>query len=159
MPARILVPLKRHDRFEELEPYLQLLACRGSTVVFLIPMERNPFPWWLEAISVPARDCRDVMPIAILAATSSCEHQLQRAAQRLAVIRRILEAQGVVVHVECYEGSLKSALARYCKAGGRTIVLRRKLPIKWRALFSFMRWRIRPSEPVAMTLSLPRQLP
>jgi hypothetical protein len=99
------------------------------------------------------------MPIAILAATSSCEHQLQRAAQRLAVIRRILEAQGVVVQVECYDGSLKSALARHCKAGGRTIVLRRKLPVKWRALFSFIRWRIRSSEPVAMTLSLPRQLP
>ena len=160
MQAQVLVPLKRHERVEELIPYFELLAPAGSTVVFLIPIAANLFPWWSEALTAPTSELKGAMAISVLAAKASRERQLQAATEQVAVVRRVLEAKGVNVHMECFQGGVEKELARLRETVTQTLVLQSKNPrllVKSLGCFSFLRGRIARSRGAAMTLSLPRQ--
>ena len=65
MQAQVLVPLKPHERVDELIPYLELLAPAGSTVVFLIPIATNLFPWWSEALTAPVSELKNSITTAV----------------------------------------------------------------------------------------------
>ena len=78
MQAQVLVPLKPHQRVDELVPYLELLAPAGSTVVFLIPIATNLFPWWSEALTAPVSELKNSITTAVLAPHVARERQLQR---------------------------------------------------------------------------------
>ena len=160
MQAQVLVPLKRHARVEELVPYLELLAPAGSTVVFLIPIAANLFPWWSEALTIPASELNGVVAISVLAATASRERQLQAATEQVAAVRCVLEARGVNVIMECFQGRVEKELTRLPETATQTLVLQsksRRLLVKSLGSFSFLRGRIAPSRGTAMMLSLPRQ--
>src|SRR5947208_13484983 len=45
MSKKILVPLKKHDRIEEIVPYLEEITQPGTNVVFLIRYPVNGFKW------------------------------------------------------------------------------------------------------------------
>ena len=45
MAAKILVPLKKHDRVEEIVPYIEKVAEPGASVVFLVHHPVNGFKW------------------------------------------------------------------------------------------------------------------
>jgi hypothetical protein len=160
MQAQILVPIKRHERVEELVPYLELLAPAGSTVVFLIPIAANLFPWWSEALIAPASELKSAMTLSVLAAKASRERQLQAAMEQIAAARRALERKGVVVQIDCFLGGMEKELARLSETATHTLVLQSKshrLLIKSLGCFSFLRRCIAPSRGAAMTLSPPRQ--
>ena len=160
MATQILVPLKRHERVEELIPYLELLAPGGSIVVFLIPIAANLYPWWAEVLTAPASELKNALATGILAVQAVRERQVQAAAERVAALRRILEARGVTVQVECFQGRVGNELARLRETATPTLVLQsksRRLLVKSLGCFSFLRGRISVSEAAAMTLSLPRQ--
>jgi hypothetical protein len=160
MPVQILVPLKPHDRVEELLPYFELLAPNGSSVIFLIPADASLFPWWLEALSLPANNGDRGTAIGTLSAHASLQGQLQLARARVAGLGRALKAKGLVVQIECYGGRLQSALNRLGESDSQTIVLRRKSSTvfdSWLRSCSFLRRRIARNEAAAMMLSLPRQ--
>jgi 23S rRNA C2498 (ribose-2'-O)-methylase RlmM len=45
MAAQILVPLKKHDRIEEIVPYIEKVTEPGASVVFLVHHPVNGFKW------------------------------------------------------------------------------------------------------------------
>ena len=45
MATKILVPLKKHDRLEEIVPYIEELAEPGVSVVFLVRHPVSGFKW------------------------------------------------------------------------------------------------------------------
>src|SRR5687768_5392918 len=142
MQAQVLVPLKRHARVEELVPYLELLAPAGSTVDFLIPIAANLFPWWSEALMIPASELNGVVAISVLAATASRERQLQAATEQVAAVRCVLEARGVNVIMECFQGRVEKELTRLRETATQTLVLQsksRRLLVKSLGSFSFLR--------------------
>jgi hypothetical protein len=160
MQEQILVPLKRHEPVEELVPYLELLAPAGSTVVFLIPITANLFPWWSEALTAPATELKGAMALSVLVSHVARERQLQEALERVEAVRQALEARGVTVQLECFQGRLEKELARLHESAIRTLVLQsksRRLLVKSLGWVSFLRRRIARTRGAAMTLSLPRQ--
>ena len=160
MQAQVLVPLKPHERVDELVPYLELLAPAGSTVVFLIPIATNLFPWWSEALTAPVSELKNSITTAVLAPHVARERQLRAASEHVAAVRRGLEARGVTVQVECFQRRVENELARLCQTATQTLVLQsksRRLPVTSLGCFSFLRRRLAPRDRAAMTLSLPRQ--
>jgi hypothetical protein len=115
MQAQVLVPLKPHERVDELVPYLELLAPAGSTVVFLIPIATNLFPWWSEALTAPVSELKNSITTAVLAPHVARERQLRAASEHVAAVRRGLEARGVTVQVECFQRRVENELARLFK--------------------------------------------
>jgi hypothetical protein len=74
----------------------------------------------------------------------------------------VLEARGVSVNMECFQGGVEKELARLRETATPTLVLQsksRRLLVKSLGSFSFLRGRIAPSRGTAMILSLPRQWP
>jgi hypothetical protein len=159
MAAHVLVPIDRRDRVEDLLPYIEFIARPGSAVTFLLRVDANFFPWWLEAVSLPTREGSGDMTLDVLSATASVERQREEATGRIAGMRRVLEGKGLRVEVECYRGRLGLALDRLCRTDTRTVVLRSRKPsliASWAPLLRFGRFRMAPAADAMMMLSLLR---
>jgi hypothetical protein len=90
MATKILVPLKKHDRLDEIVPYIQELAEPGASVVFLIHHPVSGFKW-----------------LQAYAAISQC------GIETAMVIRRM----AVTTTVDIYAGSLSKTLRHYMSNG------------------------------------------
>jgi hypothetical protein len=117
MAGQILVPLKRHDRIEEIIPYLEKLAKPGMRVVFLF---RYPVDSWLYLRDhwVTTESSREAM----LAGKKVIDHyswDVQRglAEQKISLARKALQERGIEVAIEIYTGSWRRLMDDY-KANG-----------------------------------------
>lgn len=112
MAEQILVALERHDRIEEIIPYLLEVAKAGMKVVFLIayPVEAVSLrDYWITTESVTEA----MLAGRRITERSSWEVQRGLAELRISPAREALEKSKVDVAVNIYTGSLRSTVEDY----------------------------------------------
>jgi len=122
MSGQILVPLKKHDRIEEILLYLDVLARPGMKVVFLMPYQENVS--WME-VQLTALQTRTgaITTITAFTAKASRETYMRWVEERIRPARRTLEGKGTTVAVQCYSGSWQNAMATLRDTDQEMVVL------------------------------------
>jgi len=125
MNNRILVPLKRDDRLEEIVPYIEKVARPGASVVFLI---RHPVSGlkWLQAYRGIAQ-CGLEKSLAVRQMIESYSLKMRRQLFE----RRVFQTCGALhdmalnIAVDVYTDSLRKALRSYANRGDAPLVIMR----------------------------------
>lgn len=121
MSQQILVPLKRDDRVEEIIPYIEEIAKKGSMVVFLIPYPVNGFLW-------PPVDPGIRATLAarkILERYYTWEEQERLAENKVFLAREALHKRGVEVSTHLYADRLKRLVENYIRDGKVHLIMMR----------------------------------
>lgn len=118
MSTQIVVPVKKRDEVKHLLPYLQVLAKPGSKVVFLWPYREETS--WME---VQLAVLQTQFNVKRFATNTSIERQSRSIEEKVRSVRESLEAEGVVVVVQCHRGSLRSGIAAVRDSRIETVVL------------------------------------
>ncbi len=117
MAGQILVPLKRHDRIEEIIPYIETIAKPGMRVVFLIPYPVESRLWFRDHW-VTTESTREAMLAGRrIMERYSWEAQRELAEQKVFLAREALRSRGVEITVDVYAGSLKRVVRSYTGNG------------------------------------------
>ena len=125
MNNRILVPLKKHDRLDEIIPYIEKLARPGASVVFLI---RHPVSGlkWLQAYCGIAQ-CGLEKSLTVRRMIESYSLKMRRPLFE----RRVFQTCGALhdmalnIAVDVYTDSLRMALRSYANRGDAPLVIMR----------------------------------
>lgn len=117
MAGQILIPLKRHDRIEQILPYIENIAQPGMRVVFLIPYPVAPWLWLRDhwVITESAREA--MMAGRKIMERYSCDVQMRLAEQRVVLARQALRKIGVETAVDVYTGRLRRVVESYRRGG------------------------------------------
>ena len=123
MAIKILVPLRKHDRLDEIVPYIEDVAEPGASIVFLI---RHPMTGlkWLQAYAAISQ-CGIETPLAIrrMAESYSRRMRMQLAGQKVFSACEALHRLRVTVTVDIYAGSLSKALSSYASHENVQVVI------------------------------------
>ncbi len=122
MSGQILVPLKKHDRIEEILLYLDVLARPGMKVVFLTPYQEKVSWMEVQLIAMQTRTGA-ITTITALKAKASREAHMRWVEERIRPGRQTLEKKGTTVAVQCYNSSLQNALATFRDTDREMVVL------------------------------------
>jgi hypothetical protein len=145
MNKKILVPLGRYDRSEEMIPYIENVAKPGMKVIFLVRYPVDGFVWAKEEYGMRA---------ALKAKKSvnyySWAGNLENAKQHVAPACEALRAKGIEASLDVYTDSLKKAVRSHMLSGDVHWILTRAGIGDWIArLFdgttSVFKWFRRPS--------------
>jgi hypothetical protein len=113
MATKILVPLRKHDRLNEIVPYIEEVAEPGASVVFLIRHPVSGFKW-LQAYAAIAQCGIETAPaIRRMAESYSSRMRMQLARQKVFSACEALHRLGVTVTVDIYASSLSKTLSSY----------------------------------------------
>jgi hypothetical protein len=105
MNKKILVPLGRYDRIEEMNPCVEKVARPGMKVVFLVSYPVDGFRWPKEEVGM-----RAAFEATKVASCYSWEANLERAKKKIAPAAEAFHVKGIEVAVEVYTGSLNRAV-------------------------------------------------
>jgi hypothetical protein len=108
MKKLILVALKRHDRVEDLMPYVEEVVRPGMKAVFMVPYPVDGFRWSHEEIGRKA-----IEEGKRLASYYAWDSNLRRAEELIAPALKALPVKGIEVAVDLYAGSMRRALRDY----------------------------------------------
>ncbi len=125
MAEKILVSLKRHDRVEEMIPYIEKVTQPGTSVVFLVHDRVNSLNWLQAYCAIMECGLENTMPIARMVESYSAKMRRQLAEQRVFHTCAALHRLGVKVAVEIYTGSLRKALRSYMLRGDVGLIVMR----------------------------------
>src|SRR5262245_34040150 len=128
MSGQILVPLKKHDRIEEILLYLDVLARPEMKVVFLTPY-REKVSWMEVQLTAMQTGPRAITAITARTANASREAHLRCVEERIRPAREALQQKGTTVTIQCYTGSLRKGITSLSHTGTDTIVLLSKREI------------------------------
>lgn len=118
MNKQILVPLRQHDRIEDVLPCVERVAQPGMKVVFLLGYPVEGFTRHLALYTqLEGGLSQRTAAARHLANIYSWEGNLRRAESRVSPAREALERMGAEVAVEAYAGSLNKAVAKYAAKG------------------------------------------
>ena len=120
MSKKILVPLGRNDRTEEMIPYIEKVARPGMNVVFLVRYPVDGFIWAKEEDGMSA-----ALQARELVNYYSWENSLENAKGKLSPVCEALRAKGVEGTVDVYAGSLKKALRSQMGNGDVHLIMTR----------------------------------
>lgn len=120
MSKKILVPLGRNDRTEEMIPYIEKVARPGMNVVFLVCYPVDGFIWTKEEDGM-----RAALQARELVNYYSWENSLENAKGKLSPVCEALRAKGVEATVDVYAGSLKKALRSQMGNGDVHLIMTR----------------------------------
>ncbi|TMA09901.1 MAG: universal stress protein [Deltaproteobacteria bacterium] len=113
---QIVVPLTRHDRIEEIIPYLEEIAKPGMRVVFLVPYGVELWAY--------LRDHWITMESPTLAG-KKIKEQKGSAEHGILAARDAFRSMGVEITVEVYTGSLKRVIRNYTTNGDMHLIIMR----------------------------------
>ena len=113
MAREILVPLKRHDRIEEIVPYIEKIAQPGMKVVFLIRYPVEPWLWFRDHWVTMESPREAMLEGRKIQERYSWDVQRRLAEQRVIIARQALHEKGVEIAVDVYTGSLRRVLGGY----------------------------------------------
>jgi hypothetical protein len=105
MNNKILVPLGRYDRTEEMIPYVEKIARPGMKVIFMVPYQVDGIRWSTEESGLKAIE--DGMR---LAGYYAWDTNLEKAKGRISPALDVLRAKGIEVGVDLYAGNMRTAL-------------------------------------------------
>jgi hypothetical protein len=118
MAKKILVPLKRDDRVEEIIPCVEKVAQPGMKVVFLLRYAGEDLGRILALCAVVEGGTTGRLAAAReLTGIYSWEGNVQRAQRKVSPAREFLKRKGVEVDVDVYTGSLWKAVRGYAANG------------------------------------------
>jgi hypothetical protein len=123
MATKILVPLKKHDRLDEIVPYIQELAEPGASVVFLIHHPVSGFKWLQAYAAISQCGIETAMVIRRMAESYSMRMRMQLARQKVFRTCEALHRLGVTTTVDIYAGSLSKTLSGYVSDGDAQLVV------------------------------------
>ena len=125
MANKVLVPLKKDDRIEDIIPHLKEVTQPGMSVVFLIQRPVDGFKW-LQAYSA-IMQCGLEKPLALrkMVESHSVEMNRRLAQQRVFHACEALHELGVKIAVEIYTGSLRKTLKSYALSGDVDFIVMR----------------------------------
>src|SRR5215475_3357971 len=125
MAEKILVLLKRHDRVEEVVPYIEKVTQPGTSVVFLIHYLVNSFKWLQAYCGIMGCSLERTLAIRRMVESYSVKMRRQLAQQNVFHTCEALHKLGVKVAVEIYSGSLRETLRRYVLGGDVDLIVMR----------------------------------
>src|SRR5438128_12655067 len=107
MAEKILVPLERHDRVEEVIPYIEKVTRPGASVVFLIHHPVNSLKWLQAYCGI--MECGLEKTIAMRRMVESCSMKMRRQLAEHKVFNpcEAVHRLGAKVGVEIYSGILR----------------------------------------------------
>jgi hypothetical protein len=157
MSKKILVPLGKYDRSEEMIPYIEKVTRPGMKVVLLVRYPVDGFLWAKEEYGM-----RAALKAKELVSHYSWEGNLENARKQVAPACEALRAKGIEASVDVYAGSLKKAVRSHMLGGDIHLIMARAGVGDWIArLFdsttSIFKWFRRPSFLSVMLIS-PRSL-
>jgi hypothetical protein len=120
MNKKILVPLGRYDRSEEMIPYVEKVARRGMQVIFLMHYPVDGFIWAKEEYGM-----RAALKAKEMATYYSWEGSVERAKNQIAPACEALRVKGIEAAVDVYAGSLKKALRSHTLNGDVHLIMTR----------------------------------
>ena len=120
MNKKILVPLGRYDRTDEMIPYIEEVARPGMRVVFLMRYSVSGIKW-----PIKEPDTETASEVKELLDYYSLEANLKRAKAEIAPAVEALGESGVEVTVDVYAGSLKKAVRSHTASGDVHLILTR----------------------------------
>jgi hypothetical protein len=157
MAAKILVPLTKGDRIEEIIPYLEKVAQTDTRVVFLIHHQESGFKWLQAYCGVMECGLDKALMLRKMIESYSVKTRRQLAAQKVFQTCQSLHQLGVKTAVELYSGSTQRILNGYARNGNADLVIMRpraEFQITRAIKKAFARWTgfQRPSIPPVLLL-------
>ena len=140
MAEKILVPLKRHDRVEEVIPYIERVARPGTSVVFLIHHPVSGLKWLQAYCGLMECGLDNALMLRKMIESYSVKTRRQLAEQKVFQTCQALHRLGVKTAVEVYSGSLTKNLKSYVGEGNSQLVLVRSGI--GQGIRSFLRWAL-----------------
>lgn len=145
MNKKILVPMKRNDRVEDLFPYVENVARPGMKVVFVMPYPVDGLRWSTEEFGHKA-----IVEGKRLASYYTWDANLKKAKDRVSAASNGLPAKGIEVGVDLYAGTRRSVVRDHAAKGDVHLIVTRAGIGDWIArLFdgtsSIFKWFKRPS--------------
>jgi hypothetical protein len=125
MAEKILVPLNRHDRVEEVIPYIEKVTQPGTSVVFLIHHPVNGLKWLQAYCGIMECGLEKTMAIRRMVESYSIKMRRQLAQQKVFHTCDALHKLGVKVAVEIYTGNLRKTLRSYVLGGDVDLIVMR----------------------------------
>jgi hypothetical protein len=125
MTAKILVPLKRHDRIEDIVPYIEKVAEAGVSVVFLVHHPVNDFKWLQAYCGIAQCGLEKTLAVRRMMESYSLKTRTQLAQRRVFQTCEALHSMGVNITVDVYTGSLRETLESYANNGDTQLLVMR----------------------------------
>ena len=125
MNNKILVPLKKHDRLEEIIPYIDKVAQPGASVVFLIRHPASGLKWLQAYCGIAQCGLEKSLAVRRMIESYSLKMRRQLAERRVFHACGALHALALNVSVDVYKDSLHSVLRSYASGGDAPLVIMR----------------------------------
>jgi hypothetical protein len=138
MAAKILVPLKRHDRVEQIVQCIEKVAEPGASVVFLVHHPVNGFKWLQAYCGIAQCGLEKTFVIRRMMESYSLKTRAQLAQRRVFQTCKALHDMDLNITVDVYTGRLRKTLKSY-ENNGDTQLLIMRLGIAQR-IMSFLHW-------------------
>ena len=140
MAEKILVPLKRHDRVEEVIPYIERVTRPGVSVVFLLHHPVNGLKWLQAYCGIMQCGLDNALMLRKMVESYSVKTRRQLAQQKVFQTCQALHRLGVKTAVEVYSGNLTKNLKSYLSEGDADVILLRSG--MGQGIRRFLRWTL-----------------
>jgi hypothetical protein len=125
MAVKILVPLKRHDRIEQIVPYIEKVVEAGASVVFLVHHPVSGFKWLQAYCGIVQCGLEKPLTVRRMIESYSLKTRMQLAQSRVFQTCAALYDMGLNITVDVYTGSLRKTLKSYANNGDMQLLVMR----------------------------------
>jgi hypothetical protein len=125
MAAKILVPLKRHDRIEQIVPCIEKVAEAGASVVFLVHHPVNGFKWLQAYCGIAQCGLEKTFAVRRMMESYSLKTRAQLAQRRVFQTCKALHDMRMNITVDVYTGRLRKTLKNYENNGDMQLLIMR----------------------------------
>jgi len=123
MATKLLVPLKKHDRIEEIVPYIENVAGPGVSVVFLIHRRVSGLKWLQAYCGIAQCGLEKTLAVRRMIESYSLKTRVELARRRVFQTCEALHETGVKISVDVYTGSLRKTLKSYANNGDAQLLV------------------------------------
>ena len=125
MAARILVPLKKHDRIEQIVPCIEKVADPGASVVFLVHRPVNGLKWLQAYCGIAQCGLGKTLTVRRMVESYSLKTRMQLAQGGVFKNCEALHDMGLNFTVDVYTGSVRKTLRSYANNGDASLLVMR----------------------------------
>jgi hypothetical protein len=122
---KILVPLKKDDRIEEIVPYIEKVAQQGASVVFLVHHPATGFKWLQAYCGIAQCGLEKTIAVKRMIESYSLKTRMQFTQRRVFQTCGALHDLGLNITVDVYTGSLRNTLRSYTNDRDAQLVVAR----------------------------------
>jgi hypothetical protein len=137
MAVKILVPLKRQDRIEQIVPCIAKVAEPNASVVFLVHHPVNGFKWLQAYCGIAQCGLEKALAVRRMIESYSLKMRAQLAQRRVFQTCEALHDIGMNITVDVYTDSLRKTLKSYENNGNTQLLVMR--PGIGQRIMSFLR--------------------